>query len=447
MRGFCLVFTLVFASLLFAYMLPLAFDFLLFKPNRVSKLNYSDSLKSFIVSEHDGLGYVHKNEASETLSGKSYLVSLPFAFHKYLIREGLFPFDDFKEEGFIEKNSQTLRFKAASYNQKHMKLGVLIDAAPKYLRLEYNDMAFLHEKGLEAKSLNTLQTLDATQAQLDELFKDFAFPIKYFFSNPSLLKPYDGGAFLQDAKDCLHHFRLIDGKLSLRKTPICQELEALFVSEDEHQKYHGYLIANDELSLISMDDYKLIPLKIPSFKPKINELNISITPLSKSAFIYEGLEVRGYLLDDNFQVLRSISHRSRDLNADMKEIKSYIFPFRLLSWPSYYSNLTLGDFSYKALALNLLLAVLLLLLGPRFNAAFASRAFASKTFASRAFADKTLASRAFASRAFASRAFADKTFADKTFASRAFADKTFALGRFALVLVFGVFGFLPALFF
>lgn len=154
----------------------------------------------------------------------------------------------------------------------------------------------------------------------------------------TVLKPFDEGVFIVDRDYHVFHVKRVDDKPEIKKTPISPELRirAIQVSENSQKKFYDLALdGNGGISLISYDNYRLIPLPLNNFDPDRMDLKLIFNPLYCTAVYSDDTVIRAVLLDDSFSPVKSYEHTmSRATATPATRFRNVLFPFVLALGPT-----------------------------------------------------------------------------------------------------------------
>lgn len=317
------------------------------------RVKFSPILNDFIVTKFDLKNRQTSHFVNDKiLSEDEYFYNLPFDFYYYLSSTKNFPptLDFFENDtSLITLNSQTTQIKRDDY--KNFPLVGLIESKPKYLKLKYPDLLIDFEKK-EILNLNNLKIDSNKTTEFREIFHQFNFPLKNYYQNSTIFKSFDDGIFLVDSSDKIWHLKLINSKLYLKDTKL--QKAPLFIKVDENPRfeYHAIFVSQNELGLISYDDYKFIKLPInEDFKSF--DITYEVTPLHKIITLQNEKTIITYILNPNYSPFKK-----HILNFDFQKspILAALIPLKIEIINQKY-KIILGDLSFEILILNFILAL------------------------------------------------------------------------------------------
>lgn len=362
------VFLAVFSSLLINFAIYSAVEKIFNNQFLEYKVKFSPVENSFILSTFDLKTKFTIHEINGTkIEEEDYFFNLPFDFYYYLNSVKNFPqmFDFFENDtSLITLNSQTTDIKREDYAYKNFPLIGIFETKPKYLRLTYPNFFYDFEKK-EVIDINTLEINVQKTDEFRNVFKKFNFPLKKYYQNNTIMKTFDDGVFLVDSKNLIWHLKQINDKLYLKNTNLIKN--PLFIKIDENQRfeYHALLVCDDEIGLISYEDYKFIKFDIEQDFSKF-DINYEVTPLHKIITLSNENKILTYVFNPDYTFYKSYFF---DKNRKINNIKSFFMPLKLEIKNQKY-EFYFGKISYKMLLLNILIAIFPLFKKDKFGAIF-----------------------------------------------------------------------------
>ena len=178
---------------------------------------YSARLKELCVidfREHKNSFYdIHGNEYPRA----QYDSLLPLLNYRQLAMEGQLP-DSLEGQAIdvkILRSKQVMfRFRPVDVLSPQPAMGVLLEAMPKrgnitlpgdYFRMD-RELTFVDA---QSNSVNRQKSEIFTKELIK---KGFHFPVKAYWGNPTVRKPYEEGYFCLDSKGALFHLKMVNGR-------------------------------------------------------------------------------------------------------------------------------------------------------------------------------------------------------------------------------------------
>jgi len=194
--------------------------------------------------------------------------------------------------------------------------------------------------------------------------RGFDFPAKMIAGIPTTRKSCDEGYLVLDEKDQLFHIKMVEARPYVEKVEVPEDLKFKHIEcvDFKNKKYYSYLISsNNEIYILTQDEYELIKLPVEGFIAEKEELRI-YGNLFYYTFISRGENyVKVTVLDDEYNKIdeynKTWSKRSERTEGN---VFSYIFPAQInmadknSSFINFYFERTKG---YNWLFLNVLLMI------------------------------------------------------------------------------------------
>ncbi|GAB7024431.1 DUF4857 domain-containing protein [Salidesulfovibrio brasiliensis] len=316
------------AIVVMAVYAPLLFDMAFGERVKTTHLFYSPVIKKFVwrdkllempdgATEHHAR-YVQMDEDGNRYTRQEFEKLLPFIYYRNMELWGLLPLElngqNFDRET-IKARRQVSEFKPEQIagRSPQEQLLPLIESVPGNARLVFPEQRF--RLGDELEFINA--DFNRRDPELTKTYtkalkrKGFVFPGRMAFSKPTILKPFDEGAFLVDAEGSVFHLKRVEGRPKAVKTPISPKsgVRSIRVSENTRQEYYGLLLANDDtLHLIGYDGYKLTPLPLEHYDPDTMDFKMIVNPLYRTAVYSDDEIVRAVVMDPNYRPLARYEH-------------------------------------------------------------------------------------------------------------------------------------------
>ncbi len=351
----CFSLVIVFISALY---LPRIYDALFLDDVEKTHLFYSPVTQDFIYKEkqvipipgvvkedhHSELAYrTGEGESVDRLTFEQYL---PFIFYKNMEIRGFLPLKiqgpDGREHTFkkaeIKRARRVLELKAATItgNAPQTRVWPLIESNPGQARLVFPDDRFrMTDTAMEFVNADTNRVdPDLTRTFTRALEgAGFIFPARSVHGRFTVLKPYDQGVFLVDQAHAVFHLKRVDNQPVVVKTPIDPSLSTRHIksSEDKRRQYYGLLLDGmGRVHLFSRDNYRLIPLDLPDYRPDDMDLKLIFNPLYCTAVYSDDTRIRAVAFDRDFNPLAQHTHTmSRATRTRALKIRDILFPVSL----------------------------------------------------------------------------------------------------------------------
>lgn len=338
--------------------LPMAYDWLLVEPVAKTHLLFSPVTRQFVwmekvtapppeargKDEDHHADIVYRDEAGTYYSRTEFEKLLPFIYYKNMEMWGLLPLtlhgETFDTET-IKSRRRVMELTPRDILSRSVGLAVppLLESAPGVARLVFPEDRFrLTPQGMEFINAD----INAVDEALSQAFTTaleeagFEFPARFAAGWPNLLKAFDAGYFLVDARGAVFHLRRVAGQPVVVRTPISPALQTwhIAVMESAQREYLGLLLGRGENGAATLhvlrEDYGLIELPVPGYDPEGMEFKLVLDPLHATAIYSDETTIHGVAMDREFRVLRRYSHvMSRAKAGAVQRLGEVLFPVRL----------------------------------------------------------------------------------------------------------------------
>jgi len=258
------------------------------------------------------------------------------------------------------------RFKPAAVNAPKPGIYPLLEAESGRAQLEMPRDFF--------RIKNRMEFIDAAENTINEektqMFtavlqkRGFRFPAKMIEGLPTTRKSCDEGYIVIDDNDLMYHIKMIEGKPYVHKVDTPEGLKFKYISavDFKDKKYYCYLFSEEnELFILTQDDYKLIKWPVEGLNPEQEEIRI-YGDLFNYDIIAVGLDHENVtVLDTKYQLVDTFNEEwpSQEETREGK-IFSVLFPAeielsdRFSSFIDLYFSMSKG---YYWLIFNLMLVI------------------------------------------------------------------------------------------
>lgn len=194
--------------------------------------------------------------------------------------------------------------------------------------------------------------------------RGFDFPAKMIAGIPTTRKSCDEGYLVIDEKDQLFHIKMVEARPYVKKVEVPENLKFKHIEcvDFKDKKYYSYLISsNNEVYILTQDEYELIKLPIEGYNAEKEELriygNLFYYTITSKGENY----IKVTVLDNEYNKIDEYNNTwtKRSERAEGK-IFSYIFPAQInmaninSSFVNFFFKKTKG---YNWLILNFLLVI------------------------------------------------------------------------------------------
>ncbi|MBQ9291700.1 MAG: DUF4857 domain-containing protein [Campylobacter sp.] len=352
-----------------SFVLPYIYNSATKSANKIEVVDFSvikdDFLKAIYTTKPPKQFYFDL-KTNEQIDEEEYMQSLPFTYYYYLINKNKFPpsLSYFTSDiSLIRQNTQNLRIKSGENLLGDMPLFMLLESEPKYLKLEMSDYLIDIEENFKFIDMNTNSIDEALSREFISVLteQNVKFPIKKFYSNPSVLKSFDEGAFFIDGEDKIYHLKMVNSQPVLKNTQIdLKNIKKIIVSEHSRKEFYAAIVAQDGVYLITYENYKII--KIPNFGYDFTKDNftLEIDPLFKTATYENDDNISIIAMNPDYSVYKTHILK-KEKNDFFVNLKQYLFSFETklkMESTSSAAKFKFTNFSYNSLFLSALLCVL-----------------------------------------------------------------------------------------
>ena len=357
-----------------AWLLPWFYNLATLKIERTPFTLYSEIIKDFamIKVNHNEKKLCYTDRKGNIYTETQFDSILPMFYYRQLITDNRLPDtmqgvhvtpSKIKRENFI------FRTRSSDINVHHPKLYPLLESKSKRVDLEMPDDVFRFTKnGIEFIDIESNQVNREKSALFQSVFqkKEVAFPIQNISGNPTNRKEYDEGYLFTDNNGKLFHLKQMQGRPFLRPITIDADVKIsqIWVTEFSNRKYFAFITdTNNQFYVLTAPNYNLVKVDIPPFEPKKENMTIfgnmltwTIIQSNKKDEILTAVDAK------TFTAIDSMSFHN--FEKGKTEIASYLFPLQLsfTSTADKFFYPRLKEFSYHALALNLLLLAVYIVL-------------------------------------------------------------------------------------
>ena len=362
---YILVFITILAS---AIALPELYWLAFEKPIRAPFVMYSCIDHDFVIQDFND-GIIRMDNKGKQYTRDEFELKLPLFYIRQLLISGTMPDTingiamDVHE---ISKARSSFRFRPRNMIAPDPGLYPLFESESGRANLEMPEDYFRIKQRMEF--------INAKENEIDEkktqMFtavlqkRGFDFPAKMIAGIPTTRKTCDEGYIVVDEKDQIFHIKMIEARPFVKKVEVPEDLKFKYIAcvDFKNKKYYSYLISsNNEIYILTQDEYELIKLPVEGFIAEKEEMRIF------GNLFYYNIISRGenYLkvtvLDDEYNKIDEYN-KTWAKRTDRIEGKafSYIFPAQInmadknSSFINFYLKKTKG---YNWLFLNVLLMI------------------------------------------------------------------------------------------
>ncbi len=196
----------------------------------------------------------------------------------------------------------------------------------------------------------------------------FVFPAKAIYGNPTTRKPFDEGYFIVDNADQVFHVKMVKGM------PFCKNInvpkgfkvKSMNIAESLLREFYGLIIdENDQLYLISYDNYKLVNIYNKGYNSKTTTMVFRGDLFFRSLQLVNSDSVVVFMYDKNYKVIDRYSQPLKNVKiAPVGVFANIIFPFVVNTSDdsTYYVDLFFSFGSLLALIINIIFLIIAIII-------------------------------------------------------------------------------------
>lgn len=257
------VIIIVMATIITAWTVPALIKKIVYDSNGYPLVYYSSRLKELCI-----IDFRETKDAFYDVKGNRYPRAqydslLPLMNYRQLALNGNLP--DSLEGNALDikvlRSKQVVsRFRPSDAYSPQPEMCVLLEAMPKRGNLSLpGDFFRLNDDGMEFVDSETNEVNQSKSKMFTDklLEKNFEFPAKAYWGNPTVRKPYEEGYFCLDNKGDLFHVKMINGRPFVKDTGVGKQVAVKwFVSQEVSDKrFYGYIFGEDgQFGILESDD-------------------------------------------------------------------------------------------------------------------------------------------------------------------------------------------------
>jgi hypothetical protein len=339
------------------------------KPAKVPFVLYSCTDQTFMILRA-GQENSREDAKGNQYTREEYEQKLPLMYMRQLIINEKMPDTingvamDLHE---INRTNSYFRFVPGDMNGPKPRLYPLFESESGRANLELPDDYFRINWRIEFVEASTNQVLEEKSRMFSAALykKGFIFPAELISGIPTTRKSCDEGYLLQDHAGQLFHLKMIHGKPYVVKVDLPEGLHFKFIGcVDFRDKYfYAYLFSDqDEIYVLTQDDYQLIKLPVEGFHPETCSLKIHGDLFNYHVVIEAEDHMQVQALDRQFKKIDNYNECwVKRAESSEGKIFAAIFPWQISMtngnscFIRFYGTMSAG---MNWLVLNLLFAVL-----------------------------------------------------------------------------------------
>jgi len=328
---------LIFAAVLvLAVFLPRLYWLVYEKPIRKPFVQYSCVKNDFMIQR------IYDKKWTDTkgnsYSQEEYERSLPLMFTKQLLASGTMV-DSVNGVALKMKDISTeksfFRLKASEIDAPYAKLYPMFESMSGRAKLDLPDDFFRITWRIEFIDAATNTILE----EKSQLFSaalyhfGFKFPAKRIFGTATPRKSCDEGYLIIDSNEQLFHLKMAKGKPFVKKVELPASLKFKHIScvDFKNKAFYAYLFsAENEIYILTQNDYQLIKLPVEGYDPVNCDLKIYGDLFNYTAVIEANDHLKVVAIDKEYKLVDTYTE-NWPVKEELKSGKIFasIFPFSI----------------------------------------------------------------------------------------------------------------------
>ena len=304
---------IILVTISLSILLPNLYWMIFDKPIRTPQVSFSPIIKDFVFTQtkKNNGDKMYLDNQGNSYDRKNYQALLPFSYYYNLERWDVLPdtIDGIPISiSYIRRNTQFVRIRSYYFHTPMIQLYPLFESQSDFTRLEMPNELFRITNKIEFLNARTNSVVDS----LSEIYnlalveQGFQFPARYIAGNPTTRKAFDEGYFIIDAANSVFHLKQIKGKPYCTNTGIPADLNIryIIVRENSRREFYALMVTREnDLYLISYDDYKLIRLPVNDFIADEMDFLFSIDPIYRTLKYFNDQELKCIVTDKDYKII------------------------------------------------------------------------------------------------------------------------------------------------
>jgi hypothetical protein len=331
---------------------------------------YSPILNDILITKGDFKKSTIVDLKGKRYSSKEYEMLVPQTAFAQLVFLGKLP-DTVNGVAFtvpeLRKNLFRTMFEPAKIDAFKLLMHPLIESKPNRASLSFPN-EFFSLTGKRMKIVDSRTNL--IDEELSDIFtselldKEFTFPAKELFGNPTTRKPFDEGYFVIDSKDEFFHLKRVQNKPYVRKVKLPENSKVVHmeVLERELREFYGFFITDDnKFYMLREGDYYPINIPIEDFDYKNSILSLNADILYRRTNVMNDNKISVFVYERNFKPITAYKDSVTHLDETTLGVTAaYIFPFTftLAGGKSLFINIEFDYKGFQFLIVNFILVLL-----------------------------------------------------------------------------------------
>jgi len=297
---------------------------------------------------------------------------LPVSNYKQLAYEGRFPDSIRGIPVTVQMIEESLRFPLfLSVPGEHKPMLWMFESVTDRVQMTLpDDMFRIDEEGIHFINTARNRVLGENKEK-SKLFNDallaqgFLAPDKNIFGYVSTTKTQDDGYFITDSKDGFFHLKMVNGQPYCYKIPLPNGLKVIGMNCMIDPLYYGYVYDTDyNIYLLKRSDYGFFQLPIYDFSDRTRLMLCNENLFFFTYTLYNPGSVRYYVMDRDHNLLAdTVTYSTPYAETPVGQREGYVFPVKTNYSQASFSNLKaswypVGKFIWLNLALMLILLVM-----------------------------------------------------------------------------------------
>jgi len=294
-------------------LLPNLYWMIFDKPIRTPQISFSPIIKDFVFNKtkKNKSDRMYVDNQGNSYDRKSYQALLPFSYYYNLEKWDVLP-DTIEgipiSISYIRRNTQFVRLRSRYFHTPMIQLYPLFESQSDFTHLEMPNELFRITNKIEFLDARTNSVVDSLSDVYNRALNEqgFQFPAKYIAGNPTTRKAFDEGYFVIDAANSVFHLKQIKGKPFCVNTGIPADLNIRYITVQENPRREFYALMvtwENDLYLISYDDYKLVRLPIDDFIADKMDFLFTIDPIYKTLKYFNDQELKCIVTDKDYNII------------------------------------------------------------------------------------------------------------------------------------------------
>ncbi len=362
-------FMLIIAVIVCSIYLPKIYWKLFNESVRVPLILYSPINEKFMIFRLDSENR-YQDEDGKNYTRAKFEAMEPVFYFRQLVTENRMPDSlrgialDYTE---IRHNNFRIRLTPNQLNPPTIDLLPMIESRSGRASLSMPEDVFrITDKSIEFIDCYS-NTIDEEKSEYftEALKKEgFVFPNKLIFGNPTTRKPFDEGYFIVDSEDKIFHLKMVKGMPFCKNINVPKDfrVKSMNIVESPLREFYGVIISeNDELYLISYNNYKLINVPMKGYNSKNTTLIFRGDIFFRSIQLVNDDSVEIFMYNKKYKQIDRYSEPIKNIKkAGAGITEGYLFPFVIEeeSFSTYYIDLYFRMTGVGAFILNFVLLIL-----------------------------------------------------------------------------------------